>query len=884
MLINSGSCLFAYEFATRQLSNLSPKIGESISLNLLFSDTAVVTIKEKSKELTGEQKQQVVQGGGTNKNTTWIVDLRDFSKTEANHLSGFYAQQALGEFVLIEESLENRVKKYEIYDKKVRLIREMLFVGGEKVYQKPTLEGAALLVWTNSILTCFLKDQPAKLFNLGFKETDDAIEAQISTDLIHIAAFCGSSGELKVFNTSDSSLRIYAQGFENEKRFYGYRQYFHFDEINRTLYFLHGDDAQAVNIYCLEKYIHKVSISIPSGLKCNQFWLSQDLSALYFGGAQVECFHPSSIPPYHAYTTVVLKIPLRLNTDCQWGGTKLSLLDMVEPKLRSSEEIATIGRMMSLWSALPKQVLINNPIFSWIVYCSHNAKLLSRYQTRILDTSEPVLNHNLLDFFFLQDLSVDERNLILSGFKESFRVGSFPYYLQKRVKTYFLDYKDKLLANNLTRDMASFLLIAPTSVKIRAELKSKEHSMISFIRHPSTQLDETVVESLLEDNPNSLEDYRVHETRLKLELGNGADFSCVLFELIDLLPNDKVKTVFKPIIYYKWKLLFWWALMYFVLVWTNNILAYLYLGYLMDVRTLGILNIITGRLLIIFEFRTAVSNVRVYKSSWWKIYDLAIYSFNIVAVVYNISSSEDDRNMSITNIWLRFLPVTLLGARSLTWLRVFGPTRYMITMVMEVFAEIAAFLIILSTILLVYAYSWRLAGGLHSGLQEIPTSFYISVINAINLIFGNSPNPLGETGTPFDLLMFIVYILGNITLGLVMLNFLIALISGTSERVSSDRELYDLKELLPLIRDFDLFLKRSKLRKIIAKKERGDLLRNKSFFALLIREADVSDDTRELKNAIDNSLQMMTSNLNSELMNLQKWQRCQLEELKSGFT
>ena len=88
---------------------------------------------------------------------------------------------------------------------------------------------------------------------------------------------------------------------------------------------------------------------------------------------------------------------------------------------------------------------------------------------------------------------------------------------------------------------------------------------------------------------------------------------------------------------------------------------------------------------------------------------------------------------------------------------------------------------------------------------ENTLTFYESVFDSTNIIFGSSP--LQETnGDRFNLIRFIMIIIGNVVLALALLNFLIAIISGTFERVESDKDLYDVKELLAMIIDYDSLL------------------------------------------------------------------------------
>ena len=121
-------------------------------------------------------------------------------------------------------------------------------------------------------------------------------------------------------------------------------------------------------------------------------------------------------------------------------------------------------------------------------------------------------------------------------------------------------------------------------------------------------------------------------------------------------------------------------------------------------------------------------------------------------------------------------------------------------------------------------------------------------------------------------------------MALVLLNFLIALISGTYDKVASDRELYDVKELLPLIRDFDLFLKRSKPSTSSSDVRAKHGSKKNSFFVILVEETELSSEAQELKSAIEGGVQTSAGVIKSELASLRVWSGTQLDQLRAGFT
>ena len=195
------------------------------------------------------------------------------------------------------------------------------------------------------------------------------------------------------------------------------------------------------------------------------------------------------------------------------------------------------------------------------------------------------------------------------------------------------------------------------------------------------------------------------------------------------------------------------------MLWINNIIGYIYLGFLHTEMGLGVSALVLSALLVLFEVKTFFTDYRVYFQSLWNLFDLVAFLFFIFVVIHNMATDEEAHTVELANVWFRFISVLLLSVRSLVWLRVFSPTRYMVTMVLEVFNDFAPILIILAVILLIYGYTWRLAPSLTSGgSSEGEMDFYNSFLNAVNLIFGNAPDPLGGDGQErFAVIVFVIY-------------------------------------------------------------------------------------------------------------------------------
>lgn len=68
-----------------------------------------------------------------------------------------------------------------------------------------------------------------------------------------------------------------------------------------------------------------------------------------------------------------------------------------------------------------------------------------------------------------------------------------------------------------------------------------------------------------------------------MDLEKGSKLSLSLFLMLDQLEQDMLTSTYQGIIYYKWSILYTWVFIYVMIYFSNNILAYIYLGYFPDV-------------------------------------------------------------------------------------------------------------------------------------------------------------------------------------------------------------------------------------------------------------------------------------------------------------
>ena len=483
-----------------------------------------------------------------------------------------------------------------------------------------------------------------------------------------------------------------------------------------------------------------------------------------------------------------------------------------------------------------------------------------------------------------------------------------------------------IISSDECKTLLTFLLFMPNGHNIDGELRD-EYNTVTFIQNGKKSRD-AVEQDVLKKLPETISTFSIFESGFDLDLSKGSQFSSLFFKIIRSMNPEVLVQKYRGIVYFKWAFYFRAVLFYCIFYWTNFILSYIYFGYYPTSIGLLIVILICSTFLLLFEFKcmfsvsmTASPNketspsasaqtstltvtqieeskegkshekvkpkekvkVRFSRAQVFEyirnpsnFYDLASLCFTIVAAL--IIHNKD--TYQLTNqpylVWLRMLPVVLLGGRSIAWLRVFTPTRYLITSVLSVFSAMVPFLTILSFFIIIFAFMWRLTDGLtgNNYLGEEAT-FYQSLTSTLNIIFGNTADPFDWPTGEYTVVRFVIWILGNVVLSLTLLNFLIAVLSGVFEATTVERSLHDLYELIVIMEDFDLFF--SGLKCLGSRHRRVHL-------AMLLPpdsgdEAITVDILDEMINSSDNRLEKKIEGLENRLVNIE----AKIEEKNKGL-
>ena len=432
------------------------------------------------------------------------------------------------------------------------------------------------------------------------------------------------------------------------------------------------------------------------------------------------------------------------------------------------------------------------------------------------------------------------------------------------------------LSNQLTRSLIKSLLLVETKISLITELRDKDATVALIYAIPQTIVEEkqTIVNSVkplqVEYQYNAVE-YSVFRTVVDIDMTKGTIETRNFFKMISKFPDVDIKDKYKALVYYKYSKLFKHVLVYAVVDWANSILAYLFYGYFSGESWRAALVIPMWAILVfkvVFEIACLVADRELYVTDKWNFYDIlsiAMTFFTSISLFANPNSNEANHIIKWLQ-WARLVSMLLLMWRSITWFRVFKPTRYIVTMILAVFKEMLAFLIFLSAFILTFAYMWRLGLAIEfdqDGSKGL--SFYSSLLFAMNIIYGNAADlNTGENDKQMTVVQTILHSIGNIVIALALLNFLIAIISGVYDKISEERDLYDLKELMVLIKDFDLFW--FGLSKLNPCSSDGNHQTRDRYFVLLPPENH--DNIKSLRSSVNRSLMAINRNLMSIEHNL----------------
>lgn len=299
--------------------------------------------------------------------------------------------------------------------------------------------------------------------------------------------------------------------------------------------------------------------------------------------------------------------------------------------------------------------------------------------------------------------------------------------------------------------------------------------------------------------PIKPEKLRIWNTRFKMDIENGSPHSVMLFRMIQML-SDSQRKEFDEIISYKWKKLRLLIRAHAVLFGIQVSLFNWYLYGSHD-KIIIIPLVILNFYFASYEIKSWISG-RNYIRSMFNWADLLLIFWVFVIVALNALFTESQvRYLSVCN----FFCSTLINVRGITYLRAFDSLRYLIEMVLKIYSDIGAFLIIMFIFGLIYSVSLISVDAI---LQKDDSIYLEKLKIAANLALGTWDD-IPEDWTSWDWLVFLV---STITFSVILLNLIIAIVSRTFEEFYMDQVGIDREIKLSLIVEIDDVLRIGKLK------------------------------------------------------------------------
>jgi len=570
-----------------------------------------------------------------------------------------------------------------------------------------------------------------------------------------------------------------------------------------------------------------------------------------------------------------LKLASNFTDKSNLGDLLSGTLESYE-KSTDQEEKRQFSQILGHMSHMPPKNAqeVNRFMFIMVVYLN-DIDAFIYFTTNITPIYDLMLNFNLLEACIDNQHMREHIEYIIKYIQDNIDWLRYDHKWIRIVNRFFKKILNserigKFLSNQLTRSLIKSLLLVETKLSLFTDLIDKDATVALIYSIPQTVVEE---KKIIEDSVKPLQvqhqynavEYSVFRTVVEIDMTKGTTETRNFFKMISKFPDSEIRDKYKALVYYKYSKLFKHVLLYAMLDWTNSILAYLFYGYFFGANWRAALVVPMWLILTIkvfFEVACIVADAHLYLTEKWNFYDiLTIATTYFTSIWLFAHPTVDDGKTSKFLQWARLISMLLLMWRSITWFRVFKPTRYIVTMILAVFKEMLAFLIFLSAFILTFAYMWRMGLAIDfdmDGRQGM--SFYSSLLFATDIIYGNAAG-LSENGQNMTVLQAIIHSVGNIAIALALLNFLIAIISGVYDNISQDRDLYDVKELMVLINDFDLFW--FGVFKIFGRPKGISLLVKERYLVLLPPENN--DNIPELRSSLDKRLNAIDTGLKAEM-------------------
>lgn len=184
---------------------------------------------------------------------------------------------------------------------------------------------------------------------------------------------------------------------------------------------------------------------------------------------------------------------------------------------------------------------------------------------------------------------------------------------------------------------------------------------------------------------------------------------------------------------------------------------------------------------------------QIYSGGWDYFKDIWNYADLLRSSLFYIYAIEIWTEYFTSNPDFLAFIILVTWVRGVTYFRIFGPTRYLINLLFEVFLDIPSFLIIYFYTILAFSFIFF----------ALNTDDTIKYYNVFVNTYSNSVGNTDEVASKIEWLFYVLITLFNFT---IMLNLLISILSDTYKRVKDNKIVADTLELALMIQEVEMML------------------------------------------------------------------------------
>lgn len=283
--------------------------------------------------------------------------------------------------------------------------------------------------------------------------------------------------------------------------------------------------------------------------------------------------------------------------------------------------------------------------------------------------------------------------------------------------------------------------------------------------------------------------------RLPLDLRNGCEASRDFLRGLQECGEEVILSQFKHVINYKWKSLRSLVLIHATGFWILCMSMSLYIFYVPGNFYMMIYLLILNGIYIAYEITGAIGELFSYIFQDMNWVDLAVLSMNsfIVVVFYSNPNNSYIYILVLIDFLMYFL-------RAITFLRVFQSTRYLISTILKVFADISSLMLI--SFLFLFGMSMIAVNLSYVDDDPETTATFWGSFQPLYTLFAGDI----DTSQVINYYDRVQYFVASVILKLVMYNLNISIVENAYKEVKSNREYFELMEKLQIVGDFENFL------------------------------------------------------------------------------